>query len=117
MNNEYHRDIIELLMESGKRGMKVKDIARHIYNRHCGFFAPEVVFDKIYMQVRFYLCRQVSGGRSPFWRRRWGYYAIRPDFARQLTLAPKIFRIEADSKQLRSKEEVKAVQLQLFEES
>ncbi len=84
MRNEYHRDIISILLEKGSDGCMARDIARQIYNRHYGLFATELVYHDIQRQVRLYLWRQSRLPGTPFMHLSWGVYAIKPDFAVQL---------------------------------
>ena len=86
MNNSYHRDIIEILLECGRDGLRVKNIARRIYNRHADFFVDDLDYDGIRSAVGRYLWEQARRAESPFVRTRYGTYAIKPDFAIQLDL-------------------------------
>ena len=86
MNNIYHRDIIEILLECGREGLRIKNIARRIYNRHIDFFVSDVDYSDIRNNVGRYLWEQSRRGESPFLRTRYGTYAIKPDFAIQLDL-------------------------------
>ncbi len=114
MKNEYHKDIVDILLNCGQEGMKVKNIARHIYNMHYGLFATNVVFDNIYNQIRFYLCRQVCLKRAPFMRTRWGYYTIKPDYAIQLDFTLDLLKEEPAGKASKNKPTEHTVQLSLF---
>lgn len=86
VNNIYHRDIIEMLLECGRDGMRVKNIARRIYNRHIDFFVKDINYSEIRDSVGRYLWEQSLRHESPFTRTRYGTYAIKPDFAIQLDL-------------------------------
>ena len=86
MNNIYHRDIIEILLECGRDGLRIKNIARRIYNRHADFFATDIDYSEIRDSVGRYLWEQSQRHESPFTRTRYGTYAIKPDFAIQLDL-------------------------------
>lgn len=52
----YDREILCVLGEAGEKGLSVKKIARHVFNRRNGFF-DEVSFDNIYHYVAAYLTR------------------------------------------------------------
>ncbi len=114
MTNEYHNDIVDILFGCGRKGMKVKNIALNIYNRHYGLFATNVVFSNLYDQVRFYLCRLVSDGHSSIMRIRWGYYALKPDFAIQLDFIEGLYKEEPTGRSSKTKPTDNAIQLQLF---
>ena len=86
MNNIYHRDIIEILLEHGRDGLRVKNIARRIYNKHADFFVSDIEYAEIRDTVGRYLWEQAGRQESPFVRTRYGTYAIKPDFAIQLDL-------------------------------
>ena len=86
MNNIYHRDIIEILLECGRDGLRIKNIARRIYNRHADFFVRDLEYSEIRDSVGRYLWEQSQRTESPFVRTRYGTYAIKPDFAIQLDL-------------------------------
>lgn len=86
MKNVYHRDIIEILLECGRDGLRIKNIARRIYNRHADLFVSDIDYDEIRNSVGRYLWLQSHRAESPFVRTRYGTYAIKPDFAIQLDL-------------------------------
>ena len=86
MKNIYHRDIIEILLECGRDGLRIKNIARRIYNRHADFFVRDLDYSEIRDAVGRYLWEQSFRHESPFTRTRYGTYAIKPDFAIQLDL-------------------------------
>lgn len=86
MNNIYHRDIIEILLECGREGLRIKNIARRIYNRHADFFVTDLDYSEIRDNVGRYLWEQSRRNESPFLRTRYGTYAIKADFAIQLDL-------------------------------
>ena len=86
MNNIYHRDIIEILLECGREGLRIKNIARRIYNRHVDFFVADVNYSEIRGSIGRYLWEQSKRNESPFHRTRYGTYAIKADFAIQLDL-------------------------------
>ncbi len=84
MKNEYHRNIIAILLDNRHQGLTARDIARQIYNLHYGLFATDVTYHELHRQVRLYLWHQSRRHSSPFERTGWATYAIRPDFAVQL---------------------------------
>ena len=86
MRNVYHNDIMDMLVRSGQEGMNVRRLARCLYNLHNGIFASDVVYDRLYNQVRFYLYYQSRQRHSPFVHIRRGQYALRPDIAVQLDI-------------------------------
>ena len=86
VNNIYHRDIIEILLECGREGLRIKNIARRIYNKHADFFAIAIDYSEIRDGIGRYLWEQSQRSESPFIRTRYGTYAIKPDFAIQLDL-------------------------------
>ena len=86
MNNIFHRDIIEILLECGREGLRIKNIARRIYNRHVDFFVSDIDYSEIRDSVGRYLWEQARRHESPFLRTNYGTYAMKPDFAIQLDL-------------------------------
>ena len=86
MNNIYHRDIVEILIECGREGLRIKNIARRIYNRHVDLFVQDIDYAEIRDSVGRYLWLQSKRSESPFHRTRYGTYAIKADFAIQLDL-------------------------------
>ena len=115
MNNIYHRDIIEILLERGREGLRVKNIARRIYNRHIDFFVHDVDYSEIRNSVGRYLWEQGRRQESPFTRTRYGTYAIKADFAIQLDLFLDLSpRSEAHKEQSRTTTYPRHVQLELF---
>ena len=86
MNNIYHRDIIEILLECGRDGLRIKNIARRIYNKHVDFFIKDIEYCELRDSIGHYLWEQSQRHESPFTHTRYGTYAIKPDFAIQLDL-------------------------------
>lgn len=86
MKNIYHRDIIEILLECGRDGYRIKNVARRIYNRHVDLFVSDVDYNEIRNSIGHYLWIQSKRPESPFCRTRYGTYAIKADFAIQLDL-------------------------------
>ena len=115
MNNIYHRDIIEILLECGREGLRIKNIARRIYNRHADFFATDIDYSEIRDAVGRYLWGQSKRNESPFFRTRYGTYAIKADFAIQLDLfLDKALRSEIHKESLRPVPNPHHIQLELF---
>ncbi len=77
---------MDILLRNGKDGMNVRRLARQIYNHHCGIFSQDIVYDKLYNQIRFYLWRQSQLRHSPFIHLRRGQYALKQDIAVQLDI-------------------------------
>ncbi len=96
MKNEYHKEIVDLLLECGQEGMNVREIARRIYNQHYGLFAYDVVYENIYHQIRCYLYTQSRQRRSPFIHIGWGQYAIKADYAIQLDFILELYQDEQE---------------------
>ena len=86
MKNSYHNDIMDMLLRSGREGMNVRRLAKQLYNLHSGIFASDVVYEKLYNQVRFYLYYQSRQRHSPFIHLRRGQYALKQDIAVQLDI-------------------------------
>lgn len=59
----YDQQIINVLLEAGMRGISVKSIARHVYNRNCTFFSqPD--FREIHVYVQAFLLRNSKSAHS-----------------------------------------------------
>lgn len=115
MNNIYHRDIIEILLECGREGLRIKNIARRIYNRHIDFFVSDVDYSDIRNNVGRYLWEQSRRNESPFLRTRYGTYAIKPDFAIQLDLfLDNAIRAEVHKEPAKPMPNLHHIQLELF---
>ena len=87
MKNQYYNEMVEMLLKRPD-GMRLGAIARTIYNSSCDLFDLEGSrrFAKIYSSVGRYLWTQSRRKKSPFERRSWGTYALRPRFVYQLEL-------------------------------
>jgi len=100
VKNIYHRDIVEILLECGRDGLRIKNIARRIYNRHADFFVTDIDYGEIRNDVGRYLWEQSRRSESPFHRTRYGTYAMKADFAIQLDLfLDNAIRTEANKEQ------------------
>lgn len=87
MKNEYHRDLVEILLPEGRKGLPLRILTRLIYNRHAGLFTDDLIFAKIYNAIRFYLWAQARRPSSPFtFGEQRGWYALKTDAALQLDL-------------------------------
>lgn len=86
MNDVYHRDIVDILLEAGNDGMRVCNIARNVYNRHADLFAADLVFERIHQAVSMYLWKESLRKGSLFMRKSYGVYAIKPAIAVQMDL-------------------------------
>ena len=94
MNNIYHRDIIEILLECGCDGLRIKNIARRIYNKHADFFVRDLDYSEIRDSVGRYL---------------WEQSAIQLDLFLDF-----VSRSEAHKEQARPTSGPKHIQLELF---
>ena len=100
MTNEYHRDIVNILLTCGREGLPARDIARRIYNLHYGLFEFSLDFHRLHRQVRLYLWHQSRRHYSLFQRTGYGTYAIKPNSAIQLDFLDELFASYADDKEL-----------------
>lgn len=118
MKNIYHRDIVEILLECGREGYRIKNIARRIYNRHADLFVKDIDYDEIRDCIGRYLWGQSKRPESPFCRTRYGTYAIKADFAIQLDLFLDISpRNDAHKEQGNPTPNPHHIQLELFSAS
>lgn len=86
MRNVYHNDIMEMLLRSGREGMNVRQLSRRLFNLHNGIFISDVIYERLYNQVRNYLWYQSKQRHSPFIHLHRGQYALRQDIAVQLDI-------------------------------
>jgi len=115
VNNIYHRDIIEILLECGRDGLRIKNISRRIYNKHADFFVRDLDYSEIRDSVGRYLWEQSQRVESPFVRTRYGTYAIKPDFAIQLDLfLDFVTRSDTHKEQAKPTPNPHHIQLELF---
>lgn len=98
MNNIYHRDIVDILLQAGPDGMRLCNIARNIYNRHADLFASDVVYEDIHYSVMTYLWRESQRKRSIFTHLAYGVYAIKAAIAIQLDLFVDMSQEEEEEK-------------------
>jgi hypothetical protein len=87
MKNAHYNEMVRLLMDNPD-GLKVRKIARCIYNGEVSLFDSDAgeKFQKIHKSVSRFLWTQSQRKRSPFERRGWGTYALKPKFVVQLEL-------------------------------
>ena len=114
MKNEYHKNLIDLLLACGRTGMPVREIARHVYNEHYGLFAQDVVFERVYKQIRNYLWSQSHQKHSPFLRLGRGFYAMKQDMAVQLDFVSELYQAEEKEESPVPQTEDESRQLSLF---
>ena len=86
MKNVYHSDIMNLLIRQGAEGMRVKAIAKRVYNMHADLFNLNLSYTDLRCQISSYLWKQSRRRESVFRRIRYGTYALRSDVAVQLDL-------------------------------
>ena len=86
MKNVYHHDIIRLLIKEDRQGLRVRNIARRIYNMHADLFDSSLRYDALYAQIAAYLWTQSRRPSSPFVRTAYGRYSIKSHIAVQLDL-------------------------------
>ena len=86
---DYERQILEVLMLAGAKGISVRMLTQHVYNMNCSlFFVPDVTEIRRYVQ-RYLLrsCKSPTSGIERMERR--GYYRLNArqmDAAQQLML-------------------------------
>ena len=79
--------MVAVLMNNPE-GMKVRKIARYIYNNDVSLFDFDAAakFMKIHKSVQQFLWMQSHKKHSPFERKGWGTYALKSHFVIQLEL-------------------------------
>ena len=87
MKNLYYNDMVAVMMKNPE-GMKVRKITRYIYNNDVSLFDVNAAakFKKIHKSVQQFLWVQSRKRHSPFERKGWGTYALKPNFVIQLEL-------------------------------
>ena len=76
MTHLYDKDIIQILLDVGDRGISMSLLAKHVYNMNCTFFSqPDI--EEIKRQVRLFVNRN-SQRRKPLLEHtgRWGFYRL-----------------------------------------
>ena len=87
MENPFYNDIYEILQAKGRKGLPVGTIAKLVYNRHAGLFNTAISYERVYQNVRFFLWAQAGKASSPFtFGSDRGWYALKPNFARQMRI-------------------------------
>ncbi|MCF0195760.1 MAG: hypothetical protein HUK03_00670 [Bacteroidaceae bacterium] len=114
MSNNYHRDIVDILLEAGGNGLKVRNIASSIYNRRADLVTNDVVYDEIRRTISPYLWRSVKGKHSIFTRTAYGTYAIKIPFALQMDLFLDTLREEEEDAPTEKAAASNIKQLELF---
>jgi len=72
----YERHILQILAETGERGISARALVKHVYNLNCTLFgSPDM--DTLKRSVRTYLASQLRR-KYPLVERtgRWGYYRL-----------------------------------------
>ncbi len=87
MKNLHYNAIVENLI-ANPEGLRIRAIARSIYNSEVDIFTPDAAdrFKFIHKSVQQFLWTQSRNRHSPFERRRWGVYALKHKFVVQLEL-------------------------------
>lgn len=85
MNKKCKNQIVEILLQRPK-GMKLSVIVRNLYNLNSGLFEDYDLYETLYNTTKQYLYRESRKKESIFKHvnDKWGYYAIKPHYARQL---------------------------------
>lgn len=84
MDNVFYRDMISHLIQAGKDGVRVAQMARHIYNLHTTLFDSPVQYDALRRMLNSFLWHSTRHRRSIFVQRSRGVYALKPHVAVQL---------------------------------
>jgi len=66
-------------MSSGQKGLRVKDIARRLYNMNCSFF-DDLDFEALRKYVQTFLAGNARKNNSMVEQKEWGVYTIRKDY-------------------------------------
>lgn len=77
---------MNLLIRQGREGMRLKNIARRIYNMHADLFSAQLDYTDLRTSISSYLWKQSRRKGTPFVRLGYGVYAVKTDFAVQLDL-------------------------------
>lgn len=86
MINNYHSDIMEILLPCGRQGMRLHRIVKRVCNSHADLFQRGPDYEDVYRCIALYLWKQSHRRESPFCRNSYGVYAVKPDIAVQLDL-------------------------------
>ena len=72
----YDRQILQILMDVGERGISVQSLAKHLYNLNCSFFSL-TDYDEIRSYVQQYLLKNSKSYQSLIEHtERRGYYRL-----------------------------------------
>lgn len=111
----YDKDILQVLVEAGYRGISVRAVARHVYNRNCSLFVqPD--FMEVHRQVQQYLLRQSKSRSSLVVRtERRGVYRLNTSNAdaQQLMLDFRVYQEEQE--ELKEEKPQEDLSLNLFD--
>lgn len=120
MKDTYHRDIVQILLESGERGMKPCTVARRLFNIYVDLFCNNLSYERMRREVEVYLWRESKRRTSVFIHKSYGLYAIRPALAIQLDLFVDYMSTDDDvdvkKAESASTDFAKVIQLDLFED-
>lgn len=86
MGNPFYNDIYEILLSRGDEGLPVGIIAKQVYNRHAGLFNPDLTYEWVYQNVRFFLWTQAGKPSSPFMTAGRGKYALKSKAHHQMRI-------------------------------
>lgn len=84
MDNGFYRDMISHLIQAGGDGVRVCQLARHIYNLNTTLFDRPVQYESLRCMLNSYLWHSTRHRRSIFVQRGRGVYALKPHVAVQL---------------------------------
>ena len=84
MENVFYRDMISHLIQAGSDGVRVSQLARHIYNLNTTLFDRPVQYDSLRRMLNSFLWHSTRYRRSIFVRRGRGIYALKSHVAVQL---------------------------------
>lgn len=76
--------MINHLIQAGSDGVRVAQLARHIYNQHTTLFDSPVKYDPLRRMLNSFLWHSTRHRRSIFVQLRRGVYALKPHVAVQL---------------------------------
>lgn len=86
MKDAYHRDIVGILLNSGRNGTRLCRIARKVYNLHASLFNADLNYNDLRTDIGHYLWRESQKTDSIFAHKEYGTYALKNNIAIQLDL-------------------------------
>ena len=86
MESIYDRDIINILYAMRGQGVRLKSLARQVYNLHADLFVTDLDYEELRDEIGRYLWHQSRRPTSPFCRLGYGMYALKADYSLQLDL-------------------------------